>query len=515
MKISRIIAVIALSVCFTAVAMNVVQNSVTKEKGIDGNNRTAVITGHGPALPEEYVVRLGKIENRVGSFVATDTIKNGQFRFEIPVEDGMSVYSFMVDYHAMPNMNHHLYVTPGAQIEIEAMDNYSETWPVKSNVPEQIEYELFTNNNKELLKEFQNASMELSKKRNKEARQVCDSISKLIDLRTLEFLKTRPVSRVWLDKALKIAEFSEYNKIDTGDLKTMYANLDDSIKNSQIGRAIYGHLYPESPIGIGDKFPDTEFYDLDGNVHKLSDFQGKWCLVDFWAAGCGPCIQALPELHEIKEKSPDQIEVVSLSTDSESNWRKASERYHLNSNNWNEGKEDYGLFKRIGTGGFPTFLVVTPDGTIKDIWMGYSPGSPKAKMTFNMLPRGNTEYVESNGLRSISFPNCAANNTGRVLQIDRIDSSNEGTKVFFTFVHAPKTWIVIPQEAYLSDSKDTRYKAISSDGIVLGEELYPNSEGIGSFSITFEKIPEDINSINFYESHSDNAWSIEGIKLKP
>ncbi len=514
MKISRIIVVIALSVCFTAVAMNEVENNVDKEKIKDGNNRTAVITCHGPALPEEYVVRLSKIENSLGTFVATDTIKNGQFRFEIPVEEGLSVYSFMVDYHAMPNMNHHLYVTPGAQIDIEALDNYTRTWTVKSNVPEQAEFELFTNNSKEQWHERQNARIEHSKRRNKETRQRYDSLIRLIDIRDLEFLKTRPVSNVWLEKAVKIAKFAEYNKIDTGDLKTMYANLDDSIKNSQIGKAIYGHLHSGSPIGIGDKFPDTEFYDLDGNVHKLSEIQGKFCLVNFWGVGCFHSVSALPELRELKDKYGDKIEVVNLSTDSESNWRMASEKHTLIGPNWNEGKENYGLFKRVGSV-YPTFLVIRPDGIIKDLWIGYDTGLLKAKMNFNMLPRGNTEYIESNGLRSILFPRYEINKTRDVLYLDRIDIGDEGTKVFFSFVEIPKTWMVIPQEAYLSDSKGIKYKAISSDGIVLGEELYPNSEGIGSFSITFEKIPEDINSINFYESHSDNAWSIEGIKLKP
>ncbi len=475
-----------------------------------------MITGHGPALPDEYVVRLYKIEDDgLAHFVATDTIANSQFRFEIPVEDGLSVFSFMFDYYALPNKNHKLYVTPGAQIDIDAVDNYSFTWPVKSNVPEQAEYELYTENSKELWRKRQNASVEYNKKRNKEADQKLDSLNRLIHLRDLDFLKTRPVGKIWLDKAKDIAKMSEYYKIDTGDLKSMYATLDDSIKNSQIGRALYGYLYSDSPIVIGDKFPDTEFYDIDGNEHKLSEFQGKWRLVDFWRLGCAPCIMALPELREVKEKYHDILEFISLSIDSDNTWRQATNELHLTGNNWNEGKEDYGIFRRLGLDGFPYFLVITPDGTINDIWFGFSEGSLKRRMGFYLRPKGTTEYLESEDRKSILFPQYVTNNTDRVLDIDLIEISNEGTKVFFAFVHSPEKWIAIAPDAYINDSTGKHYKVISTDGITLGEHLYPDKDGNGSFSITFEPIPEAINSIDFHESQSNEGWSIEGIVLKP
>ncbi len=516
MKLSRIIAVIALSICFTAEAKDVLGDTAPQEKVTDGNKGFAVITGRGAVLPDEYVVTLYKYdEDGAANFVATDSIANGQFRFEIPVEDGLSVYSFMFNYHALPNTNHKLYVTPGAQIEIEAVDNYSFTWPVKSNVPEQAEYELYTNNSKELWRERQRASLDYKKKKNKEAKQRHDSICRLIDLRDIDFLKTRPVGKVWLDKATYIAKWSDYQKIDTEDLKSMYASLDDSIKYSEVGRRLHGYLYTGSPIGIGDKFPDTEFYDLDGNVHKFSEFKGKWCLVDFWSSGCGYSILSLPELNELQEKYPDKLELVSLSIDPDNLWRQLSEELHLNGNNWNEGKADYGIYRRLGLDGFPYFLVVAPDETIKDIWIGYSTGSLKRRMGFYLRPKGTTEYAESAGLRSVRFPQYETNKTDRVLDIDRIEMSNEGTKVFFSFVYSPGKWIAINPEAYINDSSGNKYKVIGSDGITLGEHLFPDKDGNGSFSITFEPIPEHINSIDFHETTSNDGWSIEGIVLKP
>ena len=102
-----------------------------------------------------------------------------------------------------------------------------------------------------------------------------------------------------------------------------------------------------------------------------------------------------------------------------------------------------------------------------------------------------------------------------MLDIDRIEMNHDGTKVFFYFIYYPNYWISIPKDAYLMDSKGTKYHIVDSGGIELGGHLYGDDNGQGVFSITFKPIPEDVETIDFRESSSDDSWSIKGIVLKP
>ena len=50
---------------------------------------------------------------------------------------------------------------------------------------------------------------------------------------------------------------------------------------------------------------DFSLPDLDGREVSLSDFRGKWVLVNFWATWCPPCLEELPELESFHSKHKD------------------------------------------------------------------------------------------------------------------------------------------------------------------------------------------------------------------
>ena len=52
---------------------------------------------------------------------------------------------------------------------------------------------------------------------------------------------------------------------------------------------------------------DFEFTDIEGDSHKLSNYKGKWVLVNFWATWCPPCRKEIPELSDFHLENEDAV----------------------------------------------------------------------------------------------------------------------------------------------------------------------------------------------------------------
>ena len=68
--------------------------------------------------------------------------------------------------------------------------------------------------------------------------------------------------------------------------------------------------------------PDFELPDADGKITRLSDYQSKVVLVDFWATWCVPCKAEIPWFNEFEQKYKDEgFAVLGISRD-EDGWTK-------------------------------------------------------------------------------------------------------------------------------------------------------------------------------------------------
>jgi thiol-disulfide isomerase/thioredoxin len=56
--------------------------------------------------------------------------------------------------------------------------------------------------------------------------------------------------------------------------------------------------------------PDFALPDLQGAEHRLSDYRGKWILVNYWATWCPPCLKEIPELVEFQNRHRDKDALV-------------------------------------------------------------------------------------------------------------------------------------------------------------------------------------------------------------
>jgi len=55
---------------------------------------------------------------------------------------------------------------------------------------------------------------------------------------------------------------------------------------------------------------DFSLKDVEGKTHHLSDYRGKWVLVNYWATWCPPCLEEIPELVHFHEDHKDKDAIV-------------------------------------------------------------------------------------------------------------------------------------------------------------------------------------------------------------
>lgn len=105
----------------------------------------------------------------------------------------------------------------------------------------------------------------------------------------------------------------------------LFALLTKEARQSDIGEQINTALKTNAKTAKGKVAPAIAMPDKDGKIVKLSDFRGKYVLVDFWASWCGPCRRENPNVVAAYQKYHDKgFEILGVSLDSKKDaWLKA------------------------------------------------------------------------------------------------------------------------------------------------------------------------------------------------
>jgi thiol-disulfide isomerase/thioredoxin/protocatechuate 3,4-dioxygenase beta subunit len=121
-------------------------------------------------------------------------------------------------------------------------------------------------------------------------------------------------------------------------------------------------------IKVGDAAPLWEAKTLDGKPLKLTDFRGRYVLLDFWATWCGPCVAETPNLKRVYESfgADKRFAMVALSLDADAKEPKAyAEENHLP---WVQGHlgdwSTTGVPASYGVEGIPSIWLIGPDGKV-------------------------------------------------------------------------------------------------------------------------------------------------------
>jgi thiol-disulfide isomerase/thioredoxin len=60
--------------------------------------------------------------------------------------------------------------------------------------------------------------------------------------------------------------------------------------------------------------PDLPILDADGAAHHLSDYAGKYVVLNFWATWCAPCRKEMSTLDQLQAQMGDRLAVVPVAT---------------------------------------------------------------------------------------------------------------------------------------------------------------------------------------------------------
>lgn len=146
-----------------------------------------------------------------------------------------------------------------------------------------------------------------------------------------------------------------------------FNKMSEELRLSYNGQSLYKMLSADKITALGAVAPNFTQKDVDGKPVSLSDYKGKYVLVEFWASWCAPCRAESPNLLKQYAAYKDKgFEILGVSVDSDkAKWLEAIKKDGLT---WTQVSDLKGwesdARKVYGISGVPANFLISPDGKI-------------------------------------------------------------------------------------------------------------------------------------------------------
>ncbi|HEY5406889.1 MAG TPA: TlpA disulfide reductase family protein [Ginsengibacter sp.] len=161
-------------------------------------------------------------------------------------------------------------------------------------------------------------------------------------------------------------------------VKSIYTKLTPSIQNSFYGKEVKETIDEIENNSAGRKAIEFKTTDINGKEMSLSDFKGKYVLLDFWGSWCIPCRQSMPHLIALfKKYHKSGLEIIGVAEEYDNTglpWRAAVKKdgtyiwYNVLSASQTDAepkiKDSSTIVKKFGVQVFPTKILIDKTGVI-------------------------------------------------------------------------------------------------------------------------------------------------------
>ena len=313
-------------------------------------------------------------------------LKDGKFRIAVLPQQDEETYALI---HGDSFLS--IYAKPGMKIKVKGDGATSVTyWDIESNHFDQKENNAYNQFVKDKLPDYYELDNKLrlvsgrrfdnsltQEERDKAIQETRKLHQQLEALRKekynaaiLDFMKDRPFSKRMIDDLDMIAIYDHIPAI-VEKAREIFKKVPQEAMNIPLVLDTKAKLYAQK-VKIGEQMKDFTLFDREGSKHQLSDFKGKYTILEFTFVGCGGCVFIKPFLEEFYKRNKDKAEIIAIYNDTEKNWMEEGQEHKVSYHEWNDHARSAEPVAAYGATVFPTFVIIDPNGKILEMPVGSS-----------------------------------------------------------------------------------------------------------------------------------------------
>jgi peroxiredoxin len=166
----------------------------------------------------------------------------------------------------------------------------------------------------------------------------------------------------------------------------------DADKNLIVLRSHPASDYKRVELRVGSELPDFQFTDFRGKKHQLSEFKGKYVLIDFWGIWCPACRHELPYLRAAYSRFQARgLEILGMNTDEPEVASQIKGQLEKQGLTWTQATKEsiVPVIKSYRIHYYPSTLLLDPEGKIVSLGQKNQPdlrGPDLLKSLDRLLP---------------------------------------------------------------------------------------------------------------------------------